>query len=647
MTNGRLPRILIVEDDEAVATLQRRSLERDGFHVLTACTAEQAHEMLRDGDVELIVLDYRLPGGCTGLDFFEQLKLRGCDLPVIIVTGFSEEITVIRALRAGVRDFVTKSLTYLDYLPDAVRRVLHQVHTEDRVREQAALLDKVRDAIFVRDLEGRIQFWNASAERLYGWQATEAIGANAFELLEGGDSPQLRLASTTLLRNSEWTGELQQCTKDGRLLTVESHWTLVADGDWHRRSVLVVNTDVTEKRSVQSQLLHMQRMESIGTLAGGVAHEFNNLLQAIRGYTHFAMSGLAADDTRRRDLDQVLAAAERATSLTRQLLTFGRREPLSKRMVDPNHVVADLVKMLRPLIGVHIDVVVSLQPGASAVYADPSQLHQAIMNLCLNARDAMPDGGRLVLKTDAVELTEEFCRRNPGSRAGPHVLLTVSDSGCGMSPEVRSRVFEPFFTTKETGRGTGLGLAMTYSMVQQHEGTIHVSSEPGKGTTFRMYLPAAGVEEANSDEQPLAEGANGGTEVVLVAEDDPLICGMLTRMLESAGYSVLVAADGDEALRSFEQHADVISLVILDSLMPKLSGSEVFASMKAIKPDLRAVLSSGNGINPDQVHEIADQGMIFLQKPFDTDTLLRVARTALDDGARPSKAELVGAVGQA
>ncbi|MBI3469446.1 MAG: response regulator, partial [Planctomycetes bacterium] len=300
MKNGKLDRILIVEDDEAMAALQRRSLERGGYQVLTASTPEQAHEILRSGDVELIVLDYRLPGGSTGLDFFEQLKLRGCELPVIIVTGFSEEITVIRALRAGVRDFVTKSLTYLDYLPDAVRRVLQQVHTEDRVREQAALLDKVRDAIFVRHLEGGIRFWNASAERLYGWPAEEAMGASTFELIESGDAAALRHANSVLLRSGEWSGELQQRTKDGKALTVESHWTLLAHGEGPRRAVLVVNTDVTEKRSVQAQLLHMQRMESIGTLAGGVAHEFNNLLQAIRGYTQFAMADLAAEDSRRR-----------------------------------------------------------------------------------------------------------------------------------------------------------------------------------------------------------------------------------------------------------------------------------------------------------------------------------------------------------
>ncbi|MBI3464149.1 MAG: response regulator, partial [Planctomycetes bacterium] len=391
-------------------------------------------------------------------------------------------------------------------------------------------------------------------------------------------------------------------------------------------------------------LLHMQRMESIGTLAGGVAHEFNNLLQAIRGYTQFAMADLAAEDSRRRDLEQVLAASERATTLTRQLLTFGRREPLSKRLVDPNQVVADLAKMLRPLIGAHIDLDLSLQSGVGAIHADPSQLHQAILNLCINARDAMPDGGRLVLKTEVVDLTDKFCRRHPGSRVGPHVAVTVSDSGCGMPPEVLGRIYEPFFTTKGTGKGTGLGLAITYSMVQQHEGTIHVSSEPGQGTTFRMYLPVAEAEETEPDAEPCVEHAAGGTEVVLVAEDDPSIRDMIVRVLEGVGYSVLPAADGAEALQCFKQHSETISLVILDSLMPKLTGPESLANMKAIKPELRAILSSGNGISPARIPAIANQAVIFLEKPFDAQTLLRAARTALDDRGLARDAELLTAV---
>jgi signal transduction histidine kinase/CheY-like chemotaxis protein len=453
------------------------------------------------------------------------------------------------------------------------------------------------------------------------------------------------MAHSSLLRTGEWSGELRQRTKQQRLVTVESRWTLVSDDGDGRRSVLVVNTDVTEKRSVEAQLLHMQRMESIGTLAGGVAHEFNNLLQAIRGYAQFAVAGLSPGEPRFHDLQQVLSASERATNLTRQLLTFGRREALAKRMIDLNQVVAELAKMLRPLIGAQIEVQVSLQAGAGGIYGDPSQLHQAIMNLCLNARDAMPGGGHLLLKTETAVLSEDFCRRNPGYHSGQHVILTVSDSGCGMSPEVSARVFEPFFTTKETGKGTGLGLAMAYSIVQQHEGAIQVSSEAGHGSTFRVYFPVVKGDDECLIDQPLDDRARGGTECVLIAEDDPVVRQMLIRVLAVGGYSVLTAGDGLEALERFERYANEISLVILNSLMPKVGGLEAFARMKAVKPELRAILSSGKGVDPAQAAVWSDQGITFLQKPFSADVFLRIVRNTLDDAAREHEGELIGAAG--
>jgi PAS domain S-box-containing protein len=375
---------------------------------------------------------------------------------------------------------------------------------EERLRQQAALIQAAQDAIVVLDMEDRITFWNPGAERLYGWIETEALGRAARELLHSECVAELSAARRMLFARGEWSGELRQVTKSGHPLIVESRWTLVADELGRPRSMLIVNTDVTEKKSLQSQVLHAQRMESVGTLAGGVAHEFNNLLQTIRGYTQYGMQGLDPADQRWQDLDQVLKAAERAGTLTRQLLSFGRQQPLERRDVDPNQVVDELAQMLRPLIGAHIDL--QLLPGdVPQVNADAAQLQQVLMNLCINARDAMPDGGKLLLKTEHVEISSDFCSAYPTFKPGSYVVLTVADTGCGMTPEVRQRIFEPFFTTKGVGEGTGLGLAMAYGIVQQHDGTIHVYSEPGKGTTFKIFIPAS---QARVTEQSVREKLN-------------------------------------------------------------------------------------------------------------------------------------------
>ena len=619
--------ILIVEDDPGVQALQRKRLERAGYTVATANDAGDALKMVYNREVTLVLMDFRLPG-TTGLELYRQIKATGVDVPVIMVTGFSEESTAIEALRAGVRDFVSKSMDYLEYLPEAVDRVLNQVRLEQKLREQATLLEKAQDAILVRDLEDRIVFWNQRAEQLYGWTAAEALGQSADELLYRDNCPELFEAHRALLEQGQWTGELRQVSKAGRDVIVESRWTLVCDDRGRPKSKLVVNTDVTEKKELAAQALHAQRMDSIGALAGSIAHEFNNLLQAISSYTSFASDALSEGHPAIDDLRQVQVASERAAILVRQLLGFGRRHQLAAQEIDSDEAILDLLKLLRPLIGENIEIETQLERGLGAITVDPALFQQVLMNLCVNARDAMPTGGRLTISTEQVQLAADGRTAHLNLGHGSYLHLTISDTGCGMSREVQERIFEPFFTTKEPGKGTGLGLAMVYGTLVQHGGTVHVESEPGAGTTFHLYLPIL-EGKAVQRERMHSASETRGSETVLVADDDPLVRSVAVRVLERAGYKVLAAADGEEALRLFEQHETEIQLAVLDVVMPKAGGHEVMAHLRERQPGIPIVFCSG--YDPQTQDALPEEGVSLLQKPFEPPALAALVRQKIDE----------------
>jgi PAS domain S-box-containing protein len=638
---SRSGRILVLDDDPGTALLHKKSLERAGYCVAVAGTAEEATVAIRQGDVELVVLDYQLTGMLTGLDYYLALQEVGYDLPVIMVTGFSHQATIINALRAGVRDFVTKSENYLEYLAEAARRVMKQVRierqlaaAEERIRTQASLLDKATDAVFVLGRDDQFEFWNRGAERLYGWTAAEVVGRMTRDLPLNSAAADFGTACQKLVEQGEWGGELRNLTKDGREVVVESRWTLVRDDAGRPRAKLVIDTDVTDKRRLEAHCFQAQRMESIGALAGGIAHEFNNLLQAIRGYTQYAMVNLDPAEQRCQDLDQVLSAAERATLLTRQLLGFSRRQPLDRTVINPNNAVRDLAKMLRPILGEYIQLEVRLADDAGAVFADAGQFQQVLLNLCVNGRDAMPSGGRLLLQTSAVALPVRA-----GALAdlepGRYAVVKVQDTGCGMTPDVQRRIFEPFFTTKEIGKGTGLGLAMAYGIVRQHSGALTVESAPDAGTTFSIYLPIVNAEGGTQSDVEMAL-TRGGSETVLIAEDEDVVRAFVLRALHDAGYQTFAAADGEEAVALFKQHSESIDLVLLDVVMPKLKGLAAYQRMIQIRPGIPVIFCSGYDPTTDDAGLLAAEGQQLLRKPFDPATLLRTVRDALDSN-RPSE----------
>ena len=404
-----------------------------------------------------------------------------------------------------------------------------------------------------------------------------------------------------------------------------------ADGALVCHAVLSDVTDRkrAEKERLDGNLRQAQKMEALGQLAGGVAHDFNNILQVVLGHCHLAMMNLPPESVSYADLEEIRRAAEHAAALTKQLLIFSRRQPLQRKDVDLNEVVADHTQMLRVLMGEDVELVVSPGKDLSLVHVDPVQIAQMLMNLCANARDAEPDGGKVTIASENVFLDSEYQKTHSWVRQGPYVLLSVSDNGNGMDKNTMSHLFEPFFTTKEPGKGTGLGLAGVYAIVKQHEGYVDVYSDVGEGATFKIYFPA-GKQTEDSIEEIVEGPLVGGLETILVAEDDETIRNVTKRLLEAAGYRVLVAADGVEAARVFADNSDSISLAFLDVVMPNLGGRRVYELIKGINPAVLVLFTSGYSAHVAQRRFVMGKPMEFLQKPYKWQALLRRIRQMLD-----------------
>jgi signal transduction histidine kinase len=410
---------------------------------------------------------------------------------------------------------------------------------------------------------------------------------------------------------------------------VQRDLDLVATADFLPGSHLVVLRDVTDRKQLEAQLRQSQKMEAIGRLAGGVAHDFNNLLSVIAGYAELILRALPADSPQRVRGEEILKASTRAAALTRQLLAFSRQQVLQPKIFDLNAVVSEMEAMLERLLGVDVILDTRLDPSLGHVRADPGQIEQVVMNLVVNARDAMPDGGRIALSTSNTDMDEAYVRDHLGSRPGPYVLLQVSDTGHGMDPETQAHIFEPFFTTKEKGKGTGLGLATAYGVVKQSGGYIWVNSRPGGGTTFYVFLPRVDPLE-ETERAPIAEIPPGfAGETILLVEDQEAVRHLMREVLEMSGYIVLEAASGREALRVSAEHKAPIRLMVTDVVMPGMTGTDLGRQLRAQRPEMKVLYVSGYA--DDALHdEVLDEGAMFLQKPVKGAELERVVRKLLE-----------------
>jgi two-component system, cell cycle sensor histidine kinase and response regulator CckA len=474
--------------------------------------------------------------------------------------------------------------------------------------------------------EGRYVDCNESFLRITGYRREEVIGRTDTEV-GFWPKPEDRARCMRFLEEHARAIELEVVfgAKSGEKRTgLFSAEVIEIRGE---QCVLAVMKDVTERRSLEEQLRLSQKMEAVGQLAGGVAHDFNNLLTVILGYGVLLLRDLGSEDPRRAPLEGIREAANRAAALTQQLLAFSRRQVLAPRLLDLNVVVADMDKMLRRLIGEHIELLTVLAPELGLVRADPSQIEQVIMNLVVNARDAMPTGGKLTIETADMELDEDYARRHAAVAPGPYVMLAVSDTGHGMDEETRARVFEPFFTTKAKGKGTGLGLAVVYGIIKQSGGSIWVYSELGLGTTFKAYLPKV---EARPEATTANRKSRRGTETVLLVENAAAVRSLLRGILESNGYEVLETRGAAEALEASQQHAGPIQLLLTDAVMPDMSGRELADRLKIPRPEVKVLYLSGYTDTAVVQHGLLEPGVAFLQKPFTPEVLSRRVREVLD-----------------
>lgn len=631
--------VLIVEDDEGVAILQQRALERRGFQVQCVTNAQDAIAAAMSREYQLIVTDYRLERS-SGLELLGKLQALGCDIPVIMVTGFSDEATAIEALRVGARDFVPKTAEYLQYLPDAVERVLKAARTERELAASEArfqlFMDNSPAAAFVKDEEGHLLYANRFNQQLVG--QADWKGKTDFDFWPEETAKELRKHDLAVLRSGKVT-EVHEAfpMPDGDVRHFVSFKFPMQDVRG-QRFVGGVAVEVTQQRIAEEalrqrdeQFRQAQKMEAIGTLAGGIAHEFNNLLQAVLGYTRFAMASIDASHEAQSDLGVVVSAAERAAVLTQQLLSFSRRETAELIPLDLNAEVHELTVMMRPLIGEAIEIALALDGAIGPVSVDHAQIQQMLMNLCINARDAMPHGGRITISTREFDI-DASQSPHPVPRSGRYVALSVSDTGCGMTPEVKEKVFEPFFTTKPVGKGTGLGLAMVYGAVQHHAGAIHVESEVHVGTTFTVYLPISSSNDANPEVIQSAATLRG-SETILIAEDEPLVLNLATRMLQNAGYQVLSATDGKEAVRLFQERGKEIDLLILDAVMPQLGGWEAVREIRQFDPSVPVIIATGYDGQHSPVFP-AGKAPRVLSKPYHVDQLLSTIHDVLEEATQ-------------
>jgi signal transduction histidine kinase/DNA-binding response OmpR family regulator len=642
-------RVLQVEDSESDAALMVRLLEKSGYrvHAERVEEAEPMRRALAREDWDVVIADFQLPRFDAGAAL-EILHESGRDIPFIVVSGMIGEDRAVEMMRAGAHDYVLKDR--IARLVPAVQREIRECQSRgERRRAEEQLRDRdewLALAVSVTQL-GMFDFypqsgkliWSEGGKRHFGLPPDAEV---TYETFLRGLHPDDRKRVDDLIQKTFDPASGGAYATDYRTigLTDKVERWLAARGrvffDAELKPVrfVEVTMDITQRKELEEQFRQSQKLEGVGRLAGGVAHDFNNLLTVITGFSHITLAGLAPYDKLRGGVEEVLKAAVRATSLTEQLLAFSRRQASRTEIVVLNELVENVEKMLGRLIGADVNVALRLDPAAGSIRADAVQIEQAIMNLVLNARDAMPNGGNLAIETARQSVDERFAASHPDLAPGEYLALTVSDTGTGISPEVKAHIFEPFFTTKPQGKGTGLGLSTVYGIVKQCGGSISVWSEVGRGAEFRILLPAveAPAVQAQRVDAAVLPGASmsWGTETILLAEDEEGVRRFVLESLERRGYRVLGCCNGREAIERARQHPGAIDLLITDAVMPEMGGAELAAQFADCRPGVPVLCMSGYSAMVWPGADAAGAG--FLQKPFTPVALLMRVRALLDRG---------------
>jgi two-component system cell cycle sensor histidine kinase/response regulator CckA len=624
MTAEGTIQVLLVEDSPTDALIVQDDLTQIAgvtFIVTHVERLSEALQLLRERRFGVVLLDLSLPDS-DGFETFTRLHQAASDVPVVVLSGRSDEGLAVRAVQAGAQDYLMKGQMEEQVLARAIRYAIERQRSDEALRMQSRVLENMVEGVNVSDDDGVILFSNPACDAMFGYARGTLVGRNVSKL---SDLPAAGGAS-----DGGWRGEFSGRKEDGgAVFTLANITSLKIRGS---QCAVAVHEDITQKRQLEQHLLDAQRIESIGQLASGIAHDFNNILGVIMCYGELIMDKLGAEETARKYAEEIVEATERAAALTRQLLIFSRKQTIQLAFLDLNKVVEDTDKMLRRLVDESVDLTIVRGTDLGCIRADAGYVAQILTNLVVNARDAMPSGGALTIATSNVTLGEDEAHAQGGMKAGDYVMLTVRDTGTGMTEEVKARLFEAFFTTKPEGKGTGLGLATCHTIAKQCGGHISVRSEWGKGTTFEVYFPKID-QPLDATEGLVKKGPlPRGTETVLLVEDEPSLRYLACNVLESQGYTVLQANNGQDGLNVARQHLGApIRLVVTDVIMPQMGGKVMSDWLKTAFPKLKVLFTSGYTDDAIAHHGVLEPGVAFLPKPYTPGALTRKVHEMLGE----------------
>ncbi|MBU4296014.1 MAG: response regulator [Desulfobulbaceae bacterium] len=637
-------RVLIVDDEPMLRQTLEDILKYRGFAPVSAGTGRQGLEELVRQEFPVVLLDLRLED-MSGMDVLRQIRERWPDTQCILLTGHASQDSAIEAVNLGAYSYVMKPCD-MEQLLLTIRRATEKWQMADSLRRSEAnyrrLHDSMTDAFVVVDMEGRLLEWNKVYRSMLGYPDEELRQLSHMDLtpVEWRDMEKRIVVEQIIPLGYSEVYEKQYRRKDGSIFPVELRTYLLRESNGQPSGMWAIVRDISqrrkdegEKKGLEVQLMQAQKLEAVGRLAGGVAHDFNNLLSIILGYAELVMVDMHKEHPSYEPLRQIYQASLRARDLTRQLLAFSRKQLLEMHVVDITTVVKGFEKLMCRVIGEDIELQLVQPAQPLPVMADTSQLEQVLMNLAVNARDAMPKGGKLIIETSLVDLDEHYAAQKPGVIPGRYIQIGVSDTGCGMDHETAALIFEPFFTTKSQDKGTGLGLATSYGIVKQHGGNIWVYSEPGLGTTFNIYLPLA-RDTPEEGKSTAAEPTDlCGNETILLVEDDEPLRNFTHTILRRQGYTVLVAENGQAALTLLDNFKGPVHLMLTDVVMPGMNGKDLSDRISGRNPDMKVLFMSGYSTNVIAHRGVIDDGVNFIQKPFTAQGLAVKVRKVLEEDA--------------
>ncbi|RMI06557.1 MAG: response regulator [Calditrichaeota bacterium] len=622
--NTSLRALLLVEPDKAPLLREALSAGRYSPIFREVAGPDQALQALSTEEWEVLFLEHA-PPAYDALSTVSAIREFHRDVPVIVLAPAPTGREAATVLAAGANDYVgfdemEKLLPVVQREVRAYTERLALKQIQERVTEQAEWLNRVQDAIVVIDGEGTILYWNRSAERIYGWKSAEARGQHLEDLFQE-TAGQLREIREIALQAGQWEGEFRQRRRDGKELIVEARFTLLRTYSPQPQHLLIVATDITDKKRLEAQFLRAQRMENIRMLAAGIAHDLNNILSPIL----IAVQMMQMDPEEPpspKVLETIEKSALRGAELVKQVLAFAQGDQEKQTLVHPRYLLQEVVGVIRETFPRSIDIKLQIPERLFRISGDPMQLTQVLFNLCINARDAMPEGGVLTLAAENLRLDEPDIRLHPDARPGDYVVFTVADTGTGIPPEKLEHIFEPFYTTKEGDEGTGLGLPTVEAIVRNHNGFVTVFSQEGKGSAFKVFLPVARTEGTTPPKPPRAELPTGQGELILVVDDEAFIRNVTKQTLESFGYTVITAANGAQAVEMYRQRGEEIRAVLLDMMMPIMDGARTIAAIREIQPRAKIIATSGLIIEERGKEAEALGVEAFLPKPYTAEMLV-------------------------